>query len=70
MTTEYDPQDRPETWVDYYRRLAGLAAEMIGAHEHFIEHPGQATAERRAQTFDKYAERMARVIPPGGESRG
>jgi hypothetical protein len=43
---------------------------MIGAHEHFIEHPGQATAERRAQTFDKYAERMARVIPPGGESRG
>lgn len=68
QSVEVDRRDQPATWDDYHRRMSGIAAEMIGAAGYLTEHPDYANDERVAATFRDYAERFARVLPPG-ESR-
>lgn len=66
--TEIVAEDRPATWSEYYKRRAGIATEMEGAHRFFIENPEHATDEARARAFDRYAERIAAVALPAEAS--
>lgn len=56
----------PATWAEYDREVAGIAAEMMGAHDYFtrLASPEYATAEHVAEAFTQYAERMAAVPKP------
>lgn len=61
---EQTTQQPTVTWDEYYRKMSSLAAEMIGAADHFDENPDWATDEHVADAFRRYVARMREVEQP------